>query len=69
MTARANGRVVAMEGVMSQTVMAYLLGPVVMVMLGVVLWLLSHRRHADQRGDHIERWLDAHHIDWLRHRH
>jgi hypothetical protein len=54
---------------MTESVMAYLLGPLVMVVVGVALWAVS-RFHRD--GDHEarrQRWLDTHHVDWMRHRH
>ncbi|SDF87469.1 hypothetical protein [Paraburkholderia phenazinium] len=57
---------------MNESVMAYLLGPLVMVVVGAALWAVSHYRrdgdHSDQSG-HRERWLDTHHVDWMRHRH
>lgn len=57
---------------MNESVMAYLLGPLVMAVLGVALWAVSHFRHNGDHGDSSgrrERWLDTHPVDWMRHRH
>lgn len=57
---------------MTQSVMAYLLGPFVMAVVGVALWAVSHYRRDGGNGhdgEHHERWLDTHHVDWMRHRH
>ena len=58
------------EGLMTESVMAYLLGPLVMAVVGVALWVSSHhRRDGGDRGERRQRWLDTHHVDWMRHRH
>jgi hypothetical protein len=58
------------EGVMTQSVLAYLLGPLVMAVVGAALWAMSHYHRDDGRhGDRAERWLDTHPVDWMRHRH
>jgi hypothetical protein len=58
------------EGLMTESVMAYLLGPLVMAVVGVALWVSSHhRRDGGDRGERQQRWLDTHHVDWMRHRH
>jgi hypothetical protein len=57
------------EGVMNQSVLAYLLGPLVMAVVGVVLWAVAHYHHDDHQGERRERWLDTHPVDWMRHRH
>lgn len=53
---------------MNETLMAYLLGPAVMVIVGAALWIAAHYRgksgHA--RGT---RWLDTHYVDLMHHRH
>ena len=58
------------EGLMTESVMAYLLGPLVMAVVGVALWVSSHHRHdGGDRGERQQRWLVTHHVDWMRHRH
>jgi len=54
---------------MTQSVMAYLLGPVVMAVVGAGLWAHAHYHRDDHRGERHQRWLDTHHVDWMRHRH
>jgi hypothetical protein len=55
---------------MTESVMAYLLGPLVMAVVGIALWVSSHhRRDGGDRGERRQRWLDTHHVDWMRHRH
>jgi hypothetical protein len=54
---------------MNQSVLAYLLGPLVMAVVGVVLWAVAHYHHDDHQGERRERWLDTHPVDWMRHRH
>ena len=55
---------------MTESVMAYLLGPLVMVVVGVALWAVSHyHRDSGDREGRGGRWLDTHHVDWMRHRH
>ncbi|WP_181969808.1 hypothetical protein [Paraburkholderia sp. DHOC27] len=56
---------------MTQTELAYLLGPLVMAVVGVALWAVSHYHRDDGRhgGARRERWLDTHPVDWMRHRH
>ena len=55
---------------MTESVMAYLLGPLVMAVVGIALWVSSHhRRDSGDRGERRQRWLDTHHVDWMRHRH
>jgi len=41
-----------------------------MAVVGVALWAVAHYHHrdGDQEGRR-ERWLDTHHVDWMRHRH
>jgi hypothetical protein len=58
-----------MEGLMTESVLAYLLGPLVMMVLGVALWAISHIHRDGDHGTRRERWLDTHHVDWMRHRH
>ena len=56
---------------MTESVMAYLLGPLVMAVVGVALWVSSHHRRdgGGNSGERHQRWLDTHHVDWMRHRH
>jgi hypothetical protein len=67
----------------TESTIAYLLGPGVMILVVIAIWAVSHYGehgdptrhprlakwlgHAD-RG-HPDRWLDTHHVDWMRHRH
>ncbi|CAB3771200.1 hypothetical protein [Paraburkholderia humisilvae] len=57
---------------MSESTLAYLLGPSVMVIVCVALWVTAHRHnkstHHDDSGGRRLRWLDTYHGDW-RHRH
>ena len=42
----------------------------VMAVVGIALWVSSHhRRDGGDRGERRQRWLDTHHVDWMRHRH
>lgn len=55
---------------MTQSVLAYLLGPLVMAVVGAALWAMSHYHRDDSNhGGRRERWLDTHPVDWMRHRH
>jgi hypothetical protein len=53
---------------MKETVVAYLLGPAVMLIVCAALWAVSHRGRGvlEKR---IDRWLDAHRGFWMHHRH
>ncbi|MFM0732814.1 hypothetical protein PQQ52_20270 [Paraburkholderia sediminicola] len=53
---------------MSESLMAYLLGPLVMLLVGVVIWAASHPRHKTG-PERLERWLDTHYAEWLHHKH
>jgi hypothetical protein len=52
---------------------AYLMGPVVMLIIGIAMWGASHYHpHHDRRLQKPRapaRWLDTHYADWLHHRH
>ncbi|CAB3764678.1 hypothetical protein [Paraburkholderia solisilvae] len=56
---------------MSESTLAYLLGPSVMIFVCAVLWIAAHHHnkagHRDSRARRL-RWLDTYHGDW-RHRH
>ena len=56
---------------MSESMLAYLLGPSVMVIVCVALWIAAHQHHKsldrEPRSRRL-RWLDTYHGDW-RHRH
>ncbi|CAH2772902.1 MAG: FIG00454745: hypothetical protein [uncultured Paraburkholderia sp.] len=52
---------------MSESLMAYLLGPAVMV-VAAAIWAAS--RYQDKtKPQRLERWLDTHYAEWLHHRH
>lgn len=53
---------------MSESVFAYLLGPLVMVIVGVAIWATAHSRHKS-KPEQLERWLDTHYAEWLHHKH
>ena len=53
---------------MSESLIAYLLGPAVMLLVGVAIWA-SSRYHRAPRPPRFERWLDTHYAEWLHHRH
>jgi hypothetical protein len=60
-----------MEDVVNETLLAYLLGPAVMLLVGVALWAAAHHekngRHKRSAG--AARWLDTHYVDLMHHRH
>jgi hypothetical protein len=62
---------VGMEDAMSESTLAYLLGPSVMVIICAALWIAAHQHHKsldrEPRARRL-RWLDTYHGDW-RHRH
>jgi hypothetical protein len=64
-------RAVGQETDMSESMLAYLLGPAVMAIVCVLMWLAArhHQKimHREPRA-HYLRWLDTYHGDW-RHRH
>ncbi|MBP0590807.1 hypothetical protein J8I87_14010 [Paraburkholderia sp. LEh10] len=53
---------------MNETLIAYLMGPVVMLVVAVVLWLAA-RHHGDRTQRRSSRWLDTHYVDLMHHRH
>ncbi|WP_459711601.1 hypothetical protein [Paraburkholderia sp. 2C] len=56
---------------MNESTLAYLLGPSVMVIVCVALWIIAHQHHKSSHGGPRARrlrWLDTYHGDW-RHRH
>jgi hypothetical protein len=53
---------------MSESLIAYLLGPAVMLLVGALIWAASRYR-SDEKPPKIERWLDTHYAEWLHHRH
>jgi hypothetical protein len=57
-----------MEVPMPESMLAYLMGPAVMLVVGFVIWMTS--RHRDPaKPPRIERWLDTHYAEWLHHKH
>jgi ABC-type phosphate/phosphonate transport system permease subunit len=53
---------------MKEMVVAYLLGPAVMLLVCAAIWAIS-RRSRGVLEERIGRWLDAHRSFWMRHRH
>jgi len=53
---------------MKETVVAYLLGPAVMLVVCAALWATSRRGRGVLEA-RIDRWLDAHRGIWMRHKH
>ncbi|WP_144111334.1 hypothetical protein [Paraburkholderia sp. BCC1886] len=59
---------------MSEPLLAYLLGPAVMLVVGATIWAAAryhqkHHPHPDSKPPRLERWLDTHYAEWLHHRH
>ncbi|WP_180970352.1 hypothetical protein [Burkholderia sp. WAC0059] len=53
---------------MSEMVVAYLLGPAVMLVISAAIWGVS--RHSRGRIEaRLTRWLDEHRGHWMHHRH
>ncbi|CAN0622335.1 conserved protein of unknown function [Burkholderia multivorans] len=57
-----------MEAAMKESLMAYLMGPAVMVIVGASLWIAAHSRRKENQGRHA-RWLDTHYVDLMHRRH
>ena len=57
-----------MEDAVNETVIAYLLGPTVMLLIGVALWAAAHYDR-NNRPKRTDRWLDTHYVDLMHHRH
>ncbi|WP_345812423.1 hypothetical protein AAGS40_00215 [Paraburkholderia sp. PREW-6R] len=53
---------------MDESLMAYLLGPAVMLVVGAAIWAAS-RYHDKTKPQRLERWLDTHYAEWMHHRH
>jgi len=53
---------------MSESMMAYLLGPLVMLVVGVAIWIADHYGPKGDR-QHPIRWLDTHYVDFMHHKH
>jgi hypothetical protein len=53
---------------MSESLIAYLMGPAVMLLVGLAIWAAS-RYHRDTKPPRPERWLDTHYAEWLHHKH
>jgi hypothetical protein len=56
------------EVAMPESLIAYLMGPAVMLVVGLAIWAAS-RYHHDTRPPKLERWLDTHYAEWLHHKH
>jgi len=54
---------------MSETMLAYLLGPVVMAVVGAALWIAAHYHGKHVHEERKSRWLDTHYTDLMHHRH
>jgi hypothetical protein len=53
---------------MSESLIAYLMGPAVMLVVGLAIWAASHY-HRNTQPPRYERWLDTHYAEWLHHKH
>ncbi|HEX3382302.1 MAG TPA: hypothetical protein VHU21_21255 [Paraburkholderia sp.] len=53
---------------MPESMLAYLMGPAVMLLVGFVIWMTS-RHHDPAKPPKFERWLDTHYAEWLHHKH
>jgi hypothetical protein len=53
---------------MAESTLAYLMGPIAMVVVGVALWAVGHYSRHDARGGSA-RWLDTHYVDLMHHKH
>lgn len=53
---------------MSESLIAYLLGPAVMIVVGLAIWAAS-LYHRNTKPPRTERWLDTHYAEWLHHKH
>jgi len=52
----------AVGAAMAESTLAYLMGPIAMVVVGVALWVAGHYSRHDVRG-RSARWLDTHYVD------
>jgi hypothetical protein len=60
---------VVTEAPMSESLIAYLLGPAVMLLVGAAIWASSRHYRRTNKPPRLERWLDTHYAEWLHHRH
>lgn len=56
------------EGAVNGSLMAYLMVLVAIVIAGAALWIAVHYRGKSSQGQQ-SRWLDAHYVDLMHHRH
>lgn len=54
---------------MSESLLAYLMGPAVMLVVGFAIWMTSRHHRDPSRPPKLERWLDTHYAEWLHHKH
>ncbi|MGU7775628.1 hypothetical protein ACV229_36420 [Burkholderia sp. MR1-5-21] len=54
---------------MKESLMAYLMGPVVMVIVGAALWIIAAHNRRKENQERQTRWLDTHYVDLMHHRH
>ncbi|CAB3790208.1 MULTISPECIES: hypothetical protein [Paraburkholderia] len=53
---------------MPESLIAYLLGPAVMIVIGLAIWAAS-LYHRTTKPPRLERWLDTHYAEWLHQKH
>jgi hypothetical protein len=53
---------------MTEAMMAYLMGPIVMLVVGAVIWAANHYSQGSNR-ERQGRWLDTHYVDLMHHKH
>ncbi|MFM0716370.1 hypothetical protein PQQ53_01870 [Paraburkholderia strydomiana] len=53
---------------MPESLIAYLLGPAVMIVIGLAIWAAS-LYHRNTKPPRLERWLDTHYAEWLHQKH
>ncbi|MGF6756909.1 hypothetical protein [Paraburkholderia sp. GAS334] len=53
---------------MTESMIAYFMGPIVMIVVGAAIWAANRYSRKDDR-ERQGRWLDTHHVDWMRHKH
>lgn len=49
--------------------MAYLMGPLVMLVVGAAIWAANHHDSQGSNRERRDRWLDTHYVDLMHHKH